>query len=137
MVNWWNALAAVAALSVVGNAAAQDRKSCVTTGPIDRLPEITLGCVPKEKQFSLYVRAEGRDPTFEGAFDVGSFPAGFSTKIEEQGNYSLNIDAIITQPAGQILRGSLSNGQGCQIPGTYFVFSKDWNCSLIVKGKIR
>jgi hypothetical protein len=137
MADRWTALAAAAALSVVGNAAAQDRKSCVTTGSNDTLPEITLGCVPKERQFTLYVRTEGRDSTSEGAFDVGSFPAGFSSKIEEQGNYSLTIDAIITRPAGQILRGSLSNGQGCQVPGTYFVFSKDWNCSLFVKGKMQ
>jgi hypothetical protein len=76
-------------------------------------------------------------PPLEDAFDVGSFPAGFTKRPEQQGNYSLFVDSIITRPAGQILRGGLSDGRGCQIPGEYFVFSKDWNCSLFVRGEKR
>lgn len=130
------ALAAVGALAATATSLAQTRESCVREARVgDPVAEITLGCVPKTKEFTIYRRSAGEDAAIETTFDTGRFPTDYSARIEWQGSYTFFVDTILTQAAQQVLRGSLSDGRGCPIPGRFFVYAKDWTCTLHVKGE--
>jgi hypothetical protein len=130
------ALAAGSALCVASSGLAQTRESCVRElKPGDPVPALTLGCVPKSKEFTVYWRNDRANAAIEATFDVDRFPTGYSAQVQQQGNFSFIVDSILTQGAQQILRGSLSDGRGCPIPGKFFVYTKNWACTLYVEGQ--
>lgn len=93
---------------------------------------LTLGCVPRQTEFDLYYST---DRTFKSAeIDIETFPAGLASRLERQGNYSLSVNEILTKGRIQILRGTVSDGRGFLLSGEYFVFARQWNCRLFVKG---
>src|SRR4051812_23601903 len=78
-------LTIVLVLGFFSSALADVRKSNITDKP-GKPGNLSLGCVPKQRKFVVYIRPETGKPPFEDQDEIRRFPAGFSAVPEEEGN---------------------------------------------------